>query len=494
MTTPRPRRRGRATGTLAAVKSNVEVLEDNRVKLTIEVDEEEFDAAVDAAFKRIAREVRLPGFRPGKAPRRVLEAQLGHQVGREEALREALPEYYSRAVVEHDVDVIAPPEIEITRGQESGAVAFDAVVETRPRVTVAGHGGLRVEIPAPRPSDDEIDEQLDRIRRQFAELEPVDRPAVDGDHVTIDITGTHHGEEVPGLTASDYDYEVGSGAVVEAIDENLRGASAGDILEFDADHPDPDEEHPLHFRILVKEVKRVVLPELDDELAAQASEFDTLEELRADIVERLTAMRVAQANAALREKVAEALAELVDVEAPAAMVDAEVDARLQDLVTRLRQQGVDVGQYLEAIGKTPQELAAEFREPAVLAVKVDLGLRAVADLEDLWPDEERLDEALAEIAERAGTDPAELRRRLAEAGQLSGLRADLAKHAALDWLVEHAEIVDPDGNPVDRADLEFTPAGADEDTTDAAAADTASDADDTDTPAEPTESAEEDEQ
>ncbi len=437
------------------MKSNVEVLEDNRVKLTIEVDEEEFDTAVDAAFKRIAREVRLPGFRPGKAPRRVLEAQLGHQVGREEALREALPEYYSRAVIEHDVDVIAPPEIEIVRGQESGAVTFDAVVQTRPRVSVAGHAGLRVEIPAPRPSDDEIDEQLDRIRRQFAELETVDRTAGDGDHVTIDISATLDGEEVPGLTATDYDYEVGSGAVVAEIDEHLRGSRAGDILEFDAEHPDPDEENPLCFRILVKEVREVVLPELDDELASQASEFETLDELRADIVERLTAMRVAQANAVLREKVAEALAELVDVDPPEAMVDAEIDARLRDLVSRLQQQGIEPGQYLEALGKTPAELADEFRAPAITSVKVDLGLRAVADLEDLWPDDEALDRALAEIAERAGTDPAELRDRLDEAGQLSGLRADIAKHAALDWLVEHAEIVDPDGQPVDRADLEL---------------------------------------
>ncbi|NIR34808.1 MAG: trigger factor, partial [Actinobacteria bacterium] len=166
----------------AGIESSLELLDDGKVKLTVEVDESEFDAAVDAAFRRIAKEVRMPGFRPGKAPRKLLEAQFGHQIGREEALREALPDYYARAVVHHDVDVIASPEIEITAGQEEGRVAFDAVVEVRPTVEVAGYNGLRVEIPRPTASDDEIDEQLERMRTQFAEFEPVERPAADGDH------------------------------------------------------------------------------------------------------------------------------------------------------------------------------------------------------------------------------------------------------------------------------------------------------------------------
>ena len=187
------------------MKSTVETLEDNRVKLNVEVDEAEFDSAVDAAFKRIAKEVRMPGFRPGKAPRRLLEAQFGHQVGREEALRESMPEYYAQAVIEHDVDVVAPPEIEITGGQEAGPVVFEAVVEVRPSVNAAGYDSLRVEIPNPVPSDAEIDEQIDNLRKNVAELEPVERAAADGDHVTIDIECEHEGEAVPGLTTTDYD-------------------------------------------------------------------------------------------------------------------------------------------------------------------------------------------------------------------------------------------------------------------------------------------------
>ena len=451
------------TGTLASVNSTVEPLDDNRVKLSVEVDEAEFDAAVDAAFKRIAREVRLPGFRPGKAPRRLLEAQFGHQVGRDEALREALPDYYARAVVEHGVDVISPPEIEITSGQEEGVVAFDAVVEIRPTVNAAGYNGLRVEIPSPVVPEEEVDEQIDRMRGQFAELVEVERPAIDGDHVTIDINGSVDGEEVAGLTTSDYDYEVGTGAVVEEIDENLRGSKPGDILEFDADHPDPDESGTLHFRILVKDVKEAKLPELDDDFAAENSEFETVDELREDARKRMSAMRIAQSRMALQQKAAEALAELVDEDVPEPMIASEVAARLEDFVGRLEQQGADVEQYLESIGKTGEEFAADFREPAERAVRVDLGLRAVAEAEDLWPDDDTVDEQIEHFIGESGQDLGEVRARLVESGQMSALRADLAKQAALEWLTENVELVDEDGDNIDRALLEFPEVATDGD-------------------------------
>ncbi len=172
------------------MRSTVEPLEGNKVKVSVEVDEGEFDKAVDAAFRKIAREVRIPGFRPGKAPRKVLEARFGPDAARDQALRDSLPDFYVDAVKEHDVDAIAPPDIEITAGQEEGPVAFDAVVEVRPRIEVPGYGGLRVEIPSPEATDEEIDAQVDRLREQFAELAEVDRPAADGDVVTIGIHGT----------------------------------------------------------------------------------------------------------------------------------------------------------------------------------------------------------------------------------------------------------------------------------------------------------------
>ena len=445
------------------MKSTVETLDDNRVKLSVEVDEETFDVAVDAAFKRIAKEVRMPGFRPGKAPRRLLEAQFGSAVGREEALREAMPEYYAQAVIEHDVDVVAPPEIEIIGGQEDGPVQFDAVVEIRPSVSAAGYDGLRVEIPNPVASAEEIDEQIDNLRRNFAELSVVDRAAADEDHVTIDIEATHGDEPVPGLTTTDYDYLLGSGAVVPEIDENLRGASAGDEVEFSADHPDPEEEEPLQFSIAVKEVKEAVLPDLDDEFAKANSEFETVEDLRADMADRMNTMRIQQANMAVQQNTAEALAALVTDEIPESMIENEINARIQDLVQRLQQQGMDVGAYLDAVGQTAETLAAEFREPAEQAVKVDLALRSVADLQGLVPDDDRIDEVIAEMAGPSGQDPDELKARLAEVGQISALRADLAKQAAMEWLTDNVELVDEDGEAIDREALEFPARGAEED-------------------------------
>lgn len=446
----------------SSISSTIEQLDDNKVKLSVEVDDAEFDSAIDDAFKRIAKEVRMPGFRPGKAPRKLLEAQFGKAVGREEALREALPDYYARAVVQHDVDVIAPPEIDITGGQEEGTVTFDAVVEVRPTVEVAGYNGLRVEIPSPTPSDEEIDEQIDRMRQQYAEFQTVERPAEDGDHVTIDIEGTHGGEAVPGLTTSDYDYEVGTGAVVAEIDENLRGASAGDELEFDAEHPDPDEDEPLQFTVTVKEVKEAVLPELDDAWAAEASEFETVDELRADLVTRMGSMKIAQARMALQQNTAEALAELVTDDVPEAMIDNEIDARLQDLIGRLQQQGMDPAEYLVQMGQTPDSLRADFREPSEQAVKVDLALRTVAEAQDLLPSDDELRESIAEMAEQSGQDADELWERLAEVGQLSALRADLGKRDALEWLTDNVELIDENGDPVDREALEFPEDSADE--------------------------------
>ncbi len=436
------------------MKTSVETLEGNKVRLSVEVDEDEFEAAVDSAFKRIANEIKIPGFRPGRAPRKLLEARLGTGVAREEALREALPGYYADAVRAHEVDVIAAPEIDITDGEESGPVAFDAVVEVRPQITLAGYTDLEVEIPSPVPSEEEIDAQIERLRDQFGELETVDRPAREGDHVRIDIAGSVGGEAVEGLTADDYLYPVGSSGIVPEIDEQLTGAKVGDILEFDAAHPDPDEDGELHFRVLVKEVKEKVLPEVNDEWVNEASEFDTVVELRADYLDRMTRVRSAQAAMAAQARTAEALAGLVDLELPEALVTAEMQEQLQNLAMRLQAQGMDLDQYAAITGQEPESMVAELREGAIQAVKIDLGLRAIADAEGFEVTDEDLDEEYERLAERFSEPVEDLRHQFEHHAGTAGLRADLRKRAALEWLVEQVALVDGEGNPVDRAALE----------------------------------------
>ena len=430
-------------------------MDDNRVKVSVDIDAEEFEQKLDEAFRKLARQVRLPGFRPGKAPRRVLEARLGPQAARGEALSDAVPEYYAQAVNDHDVDVISPPEIDITGGAEEGPVSFDAVVEVRPLITITGYDQLKAEVPSPVPTDEEIDQQVDQLRKQFGELGPVTRPAIDGDTVTMDIYGTYNGEEVEGLTVDDYAYEVGQGAVVPEIDEELRGSKAGEILEFNAQHPDPDEDGLLRFRILVKEVQETVLPDFDDEFAQEASEFDTAEELRTDISDNIARAKRANALASLGSQVGEQLAELVTDDIPDALVDSEVQHRLRTLQMRLGSQGIEMDAYLEAIGQTAEEMAEALREPALQEAKTDLALRAVAAAESIEATDEDVDFELAMLAAQVGQTVDELKSSVfaADESSLKGVRLDAKMRKTREWVLERVEIKDPDGNPIQRSSL-----------------------------------------
>jgi len=429
------------------MKSTVEPAEGNKVKVAVEVDEAELEPAVNAAWKEIAKEVRLPGFRPGKAPRKLLEKQLGSDYARSEALRSALPDFYSQAVIEHDVDVIAAPELDIASGEESGPVSFSALVEVRPEVEVAGYNGLRVEVPRPEASDDEISEQIDRLRGQYGELTEIERASVEQDYVTIDIEGRSDDEPVEGLTADDYLYLVGSGMIAPEFDAQLTGASAGDELEFDADHPDPEQDR-VQFRVSVKNVKERVLPELDDEWVAEATEFETVAELLDDTRSNLTAARAEQTRNAVRVNLGQELAKLVDIEPPEAMVAGEMQARLQNLAYNLQGRGIQLEDYLQITGRDPESFTAELREAALEAVKVDLALRAVAGRESLAASDDELDEEIVHLIGDGELSVEEAIEELRTGGQLSAVRSDISKRKALEWLVTQSEIVDEDGNAV----------------------------------------------
>ena len=433
------------------MRSSVESLEGNKVKVSVEVDEAEFDRAIDAAFRKIARDTRIPGFRPGKAPRRILETRLGTDVAREEALRDSLPDYYIQALEEQDVDAIAAPEIAITGGREGGPVQFEAVVEVRPQVSVAGYQGLRVTVPSPDVTDTEVDRQLDRLREQFGELQTVSRPGRDGDHVLIDLSGYRHSEQIEGLTADDFLYELGSGSVVPELDEQLRGSKAGDILKFTAAVPGQEED--VGFQVLVKEVKEKLLPEVTDEWASDASEFDTVDALRDDIRTRVGAVKKMQTQLSVRSQAVDAVVELVSEEIPEPLVNEEMERRLHELSHRLGAQGADLGQYLQASGQSTEEFQANLREAAVTAVKADLALRAVADAEDLEATDEEVDAEIERIAQAAGQKPAAVRKQLDRNDQLPAVRSDIRKGKALTWLTEHVEIADEEGKIIDRAEL-----------------------------------------
>jgi trigger factor len=424
----------------------------SRVKLHVTVPATEFERAIDAAFRKLAREVRIPGFRPGKAPRRLLEARLGSDIAREQALQDALPEYYVEAVNEHDVDVIAPPEIEITAGQADGDVEFDAVVEIRPQVKLVGYDELQVELPFHAVSDDDVDKQVDALRERFADLADSDFPLVDDAYATIDVAGTIDGEAVEGLTATDFLYRVGSGMVVDELDDQLRGTKPGAILEFTATLPERFGEFAGQdgkFRVIVKEVKQKVLPDLNDEWVQEASEFQTVDELRADIRARVETMQRLQAQRALRDKVLEAAADLVPIEAPPTLIDGETRRRVEDLAHRLSHQGASLEQYLEMTGQEPQAFIDEIRVGAARAVLADLALRAVVTQEEIGVTDEEVDVEVDQLAVRSEQKPAKVRRELERSGALEAVRSDVARGKALEFLVEHATVVDEDGNEID---------------------------------------------
>ncbi len=434
------------------MRATAEQVEGNRVRLSVEVDEAEVDQALDATVRRLSTQVRVPGFRPGKVPRQVLEARLGGASAlRQQALSDALPDLYARAVVDTEVDPIAAPEIDIKSGEDGGPVTFDAVVEIRPTVSIAGYGGLQVTLPGIEVSDEEITAQVDRLRDQSGELTSVGRAARDGDHVSIDLHGSRQrGED---LHVEDYLYEVGSGAEIEGLDEQLRGAKTGDILQFSAPVRTDDAEEEAQIRVLVKDVKEKILPEPTDEWAAEASEFDTLEALQVDLRGRLRQLKLVQAQLALRERTVDALVGLVAEDPPESLVEEEVRERLHDLGHRLEARHLTVEQFLQASGRGEGELLGEIRADAARAVRLDLALRALADAEDVQVTDEELDEAIGEMAQQAGTSAADLRRRLDRAGRLPAVRSDRRKSKALTWLFDQVDLVDEDGKPLSRDDL-----------------------------------------
>jgi trigger factor len=437
------------------MRATTEPLEGNLVRLSVEIDEPEFDRALVGVVKTLASQVRVPGFRPGKVPRKVLEARMGGAGAlRAEALRESLPDFYARAVVDSEIDPIASPEIDITAGEESGGVSFDAVVQVRPVVSIPGYDGLQVTLPGLRVSEEDIDGQVNRLRENDGELESVGRPATDGDLVSIDLHGSDgSGVEVVGI--DDYLYEVGSGTITPELDVELRGAKTGDILAFTSPAPG-NEDEIISFRVLVKDVKVKKLPEPTDEWAAESSEFATVAELRADISDRMARVKLVQSQMALREKTVEAVAGLVDDgDVPEVLVDSEVNERLHDLQHRLEAQKLGLGEYLQATGRTPDDLLAAVRIDAQRAVKADLALRALAEAEDLTVSDDELDSEIATMAQRMETSAAALRRQFDTAGRTGAVRSELRKGKALQWLLDHVELFDEEGNPMSRDDLKI---------------------------------------
>jgi trigger factor len=427
------------------MQTTVEETKKHTVKLTIEVPEQEFSKDLDRAYKKISQQVKVPGFRKGKVPRKIIDAQLGREAVMDEFLTDAVPAYYNEAVRERELAPIADPDISLDQVEEGKPLVFSAEVEVRPRLELdpSEYRGIKVERPSATVDDGEVDELLERVRDRFAELETVSRPAVQGDYVVADIRGSVHGEEVPEATKPDYLYSVGSGEFGEKLDQELLGKRAGEILRFNDTLSAGAGEaagSEISFSVLVKEVKGKKLPPLDDELAKTASEFDTLDELRASLRESLATGKEREADGIVRDRAIQAMIDRIDVDLPETLVDEETEHRVHSARDRAERAGMTLEQLLEMQGWSEARLRSDARDHAVRAIKADLILEGVARKEDLEVTAEELGQEIGRLAARLGRDPKEIATTLERTDQVVALAGDIIRSKALDLLVEHADI------------------------------------------------------
>ena len=414
-----------------------------KVRISVEATPDEVAPAVERAFERLAGEVKVPGFRQGKVPRKVLEARLDADQIREASLQEAVPLLWRQAMTESDVSPISLPDIEV-RSYDDQGLAFDALFEVRPEINLPDFSQISVERPQASVTDEELDEQLARLQDRFATLETVTRPAHSGDFALIDLKGYVHDKEVPEASATDLLYEVGSERFVPELDRELEGKRQGDILKFNATLPEtyPGEfgGQEITFQVLVKEIRQKNIPALDDEFAKSASEFDTLDELRADVRTRIEDLKRVSADAEVRNRLLEKVIEQASVPVPEALANDEMSYRAARLSDQLRAAGVSLEQYLERTGQTEEQITEDLRRQAERNVAAQLILDEVGKREELEASEEDVQAELLTHAQALQKEPEELRESLVSGGRLGALSADIIRRKALDLIVERAEV------------------------------------------------------
>jgi trigger factor len=428
------------------MQTTVETTEPHTVKLTIEVPEDEFDKDLDRTYRAIANQIKIPGFRKGKVPKQIIDTQIGQDAIFEEFVNSSVPAYFRKAVADEDLAPITDPDIDVQQLEPGKPFVFSATVEVRPRLSFEGSDYTRIKVTKPpvEVTEQEIDDWIERLRERFSELEPVGRPVQEGDFVTVDLTVTKGGEKVEQASREDYLYFVGSGEVGEKLDVELVGAKPGAILKVSDALPERFGEElggaAVEITVLVKDVKARRLPEVDDDFAKTASEFDTIQQLREDLRERLTEVKEREAGAALRDLALEAMIDKVDVDLPQSLIDEETDHRIRHARDRAERMGVGLEKMLELQGWDEARLREDSREHAIRAIKSDLVLEGIARNESLEVTAEEIGAEIAVLAQAYGREPKSVAKDLERSGQVVTLAGDIIRTKALDLLVERADI------------------------------------------------------
>jgi trigger factor len=432
------------------VKTDVEELSPTRVRLTIEVPFEELKPNLDHAYREVARQVRIPGFRPGRVPPRVIDQRIGRGAVLEQAVNDAVPQLYGKALEEHDVFALGQPAVEITKLDDGKELAFTAEVDVRPHFDIPDIDGMPVTVEDADVTPDQVEEYIGALRERFASLKGADRPAAAGDFVSIDLSAEVEGQPVEDAQANGISYEVGSGQMLDGLDEALTGMSSGETKTFTAELAGGTlEGTAADVTVTVESVKVKELPELDDEFAQSASEFDTLGELRAGTRAQLEGVRRAGQAGQARERAMDALLSRIDIPLPDDLIEQEIENRRQSFADRLERSGGTMDAYLEAANVTAEQLDDQFAEDARRSVKAGFVLDKLATQEEIGVDQTELAAYLTEQAYRMGVSPDRLAQELSDRGQLGSVAADVLRGKALALIAERAAVTDESGRPVD---------------------------------------------
>ncbi|HWJ82223.1 MAG TPA: trigger factor [Nocardioides sp.] len=436
------------------MKSAVETLSPTRAKLTVEVPFEELKPSLDAAYKKIAQQINIPGFRRGKVPPQVIDRQVGRGVVLDEAVNEVLPKAYVEALQSNDLTPLAQPDIEVTKFEDNETLEFTAEVDIKPEITLPDTAGLEATVDNVEVTEADIEEQVTALRERFATLIDVERPAQDGDFVVIDLKATKDGEVVEGAEITGFSYKVGRGGMIDGLDEALAGVSAGETTTFTSQLASGDlVGQDVEVEVTVSQVQEQELPDLDDDFAQMASEFDTFAELQADVEERLTRGKRLEQAAAARDAVLEALLDKVEIPLPETMVTDELNARRESVEQQLAFAGMTLDKYLEEEEQTEEEFEADLERRVRDAVAAQFLLDELADKSEIGVDQSELTQHMVRRAQQSGQDPQEFVNHMLEHNHVPELVQEIRRGKALAELVEGAVVKDASGNVVELKNL-----------------------------------------
>ncbi|MGA8125405.1 MAG: trigger factor [Mycobacterium sp.] len=436
------------------MKSTVEQLSPTRVRINVEVPFKELQPDFDKAYKELAKQVRLPGFRPGKAPAKLLEARVGREAILDQVVNEALPGRYGQAVTDSDVRPLGQPDIEVTKKEYGQELVFTAEVDVRPDIALPDLSALKITVDPIQVSDEDVDAELQSLRARFGTLAGVDRPAATGDFVSIDLSAQIDGEDVPEASTKGLSHEVGSGQLVDGLDDAIVGLSTGESKPFTTEMAaGPHAGKQAEVTVTVVSVKERELPEPDDEFAQLASEFDTIDELRASLAEQVGRVKRVQQAEEIRTAALEALLEQVDMPLPEAIVQAQVDSTVHNALHGLDHDDAKLAEALETQGSSREQFDANTRSEAEKAIKTQLLLDALGDDLDIQVGQEDLTERLVVTSRQYGIEPQQLLGYLQQNNQLPAMFADVRRGLTIAAAVDAATVTDTDGNVVDTTEF-----------------------------------------